>query len=107
MNFGIRNKRVLITGASRGIGASIAEFFAMEECQLSLIARNESNLKKVIQKLNGNKSLHDYIADDLRRPNAPTMVAKKLISKHNNIDIVIHNLGGGLGIKDPIAKVND
>ena len=44
MNLGIKNKRVIITGSSRGIGEEIANQFANEGCRLTLIARNEKKL---------------------------------------------------------------
>ena len=55
MNLGLKNKRVLITGASRGIGEEIAKQFAAEGCKLVLIARNKAKLKKVIDRIGGKK----------------------------------------------------
>ena len=40
MDLGLKNKRVLITGASRGLGKEIAKQFFKEGALLTLIARN-------------------------------------------------------------------
>ena len=40
MELKLKNKAVLITGASKGIGLAVAEVFAAEGCHLHLAARN-------------------------------------------------------------------
>ncbi len=107
MDLGIAKKRVLITGASRGIGAEIARSFAKEGCQISLIARDRINLESVLKQIGGSESGHDYLDLNLREPGTPTEAVKELLSNHESIDIVVHNVGGGLGIKDPLAETNE
>jgi len=107
MDLGIKNKRVVITGGSRGIGAEIARHFAKEGCRLSLIARNRKNLESMMDEVGGAREGHDFLDLDLRGRNTPNKAVNKLLSKHESIDIVVHNVGGGLGVKNPLAEAKD
>src|SRR6478752_4261913 len=51
MDLHLRGKRVLITGASKGIGAAAAESFAEEGCHLRLAARSGDQLKALCDRL--------------------------------------------------------
>ena len=104
MDLGLKNKRVLITGASKGIGASIANSFLKEDSKVTLVARDE---KKLISLLSGFTKENDYISADLRQASSPSKVAKEVVSRHKTIDIIIHNVGGALGIKNPFSPVKD
>ena len=106
MDLALGKKRIVITGASRGIGAEIARFFSLEGGHLSLIARDEDNLKNLISSFS-NESNHDYVAADLRENGAPRETIKEIIARHGKIDIMIHNVGGGLGIKNLTADIKD
>ena len=69
MDLHLRGKRVLITGASKGIGAAAAEAFAEEGCHLILAARSGDALKALAERL---RSTHQIDATahvaDLRNP---------------------------------------
>lgn len=51
MKLGLENKKVLITGASQGIGAVAAEAFAEEGSELYLVARNQIKLEELAHDL--------------------------------------------------------
>ena len=107
MDLGIRGKRVLITGGSKGIGAAIAKDFADEGAKVSIVSRNEDRSKQKIGEIGGESKGHEYIVSDLRDGGEPTRVVKELIAKHKKIDVVVHNIGGALGQKNPLGKVED
>lgn len=107
MNFGISGKRVLIVGGSKNIGAAIAKEFAKEDCKIVLVSRNKKKLKNIIHEIGGANRENDFLEANLLDNGEPTIVAKKLISKFNIFDIVVHNIGGALGIKDPLADVEN
>ena len=47
----LKGKRILITGASSGIGRRLAEQLAKEEARLVLVARSEDHLREVAGQL--------------------------------------------------------
>ena len=51
MDLGLTGKRVLITGASQGIGEGLAEVFAEEGANLFLVARQEDRLKEIAKRM--------------------------------------------------------
>jgi len=90
MDLHLRGKRVLITGASKGIGAAAAEAFAEEGCHLRLAARSGDQLKALAERL---RSAHQIDATahvvDLRNPED----IAKLVKDASDIDILVNNAG--------------
>ena len=104
MDLGLKNKRVVITGASRGLGSSVADFFESEGSLLTLISRDKDSLAKKISKYKNFKNKHNFFSFDLRKNNNAKIAAEKVLKKNKKIDIVIHNVGGGLGVKNYLDK---
>jgi NAD(P)-dependent dehydrogenase (short-subunit alcohol dehydrogenase family) len=90
MDLHLRGKRVLITGASKGIGAAAAEAFAEEGCHLLLAARSGDQLKALADRL---RSAHQIDAAtsvvDLRKPEDLARLAKEAA----DIDVLVNNAG--------------
>ncbi|MFC1646112.1 SDR family NAD(P)-dependent oxidoreductase [Candidatus Omnitrophota bacterium] len=107
MDFGIKDKRVLITGGSKNIGAAIAKAFAVEGSKVTIVARSKDKSEQLVKELEDSGSGHDFLIVDLREPGTPTRVANELLNRHKAIDIVIHNVGGGLGQKNPLGPVDE
>jgi len=51
VDLGLEGKSVLITGGSKGIGRACAQLFAMEGCDIALVARTEGNLEKAAKEI--------------------------------------------------------
>ena len=105
MDLGIAGRLVLITGGSNGIGAAAARAFANEGCRVICVARRKDRLEQIIAELGGAQAGHGYMAVDLLVPNEATAAIHSLANQFGNFDIVLHNLGGALGIKEPLAGV--
>lgn len=58
MDLGLKNKNVLVTGGSKGIGLAVAELFAAEGANVAICARNADDVAAVVKKLaaHGGKS---------------------------------------------------
>lgn len=83
--------KVLITGASSGIGADMARILNKQGHDLVLVARDKQNLEKIKKELDGNVKI---IAMDI----SSTFNCMRLYNKvkKENIDILINNAGFGV-----------
>lgn len=95
MNF--KNKVVLITGSSSGIGAGTAEFLSKLGASLVLIGRNEENLRKIEEKCiavapkNTPKPL--YIQADVTLELDVIRIIDETIKHFGQLDVLINNAG--------------
>ena len=90
MDLHLKGKRVLITGASKGIGAAAAEAFAEEGCHVRLAARNADAMEALAKKLRAEHSVEVTAhAVDLRKPDDLARLAKEAA----DIDILVNNAG--------------
>ena len=90
MDLHLRGKRVLITGASKGIGAAAAEAFAEEGCHLRLAARSTEQMQALADRLRSSHQIDVQVHGvDLR--NADDLA--KLAKHAADIDILVNNAG--------------
>jgi NAD(P)-dependent dehydrogenase (short-subunit alcohol dehydrogenase family) len=90
MDLHLRGKRVLITGASKGIGAAAAEAFAEEGCHIHLAARNVEMLEALAYRLRARHQIDVTIHPvDLRKPDDLASLA----ATAGDIDILVNNAG--------------
>ncbi|KAA0078551.1 SDR family oxidoreductase [Tardiphaga sp. P9-11] len=90
MDLHLRGKRVLITGASKGIGAAAAEAFAEEGCDLRLAARNVEQMQALADRLRSSHQIDVAVHGvDLRKPEDLASLA----AAASDIDILVNNAG--------------
>ncbi len=85
---GIQSNTVLITGASRGLGASFSKVLAHDGFKIIGIGRNIYNLKSVISSLPNQDLGHSYLELDITDASQVQMLLKDL-----NIYALINNAG--------------
>lgn len=90
----LKNKTVLITGASSGIGAATARAFAEAGSKLILSARREDKLAQLKSELENNfNSEVDIYALDVQDLSSVKDFYKKVSEKTEDIDILVNNAG--------------
>ena len=107
MEFKIAGKSALVIGASRGLGRKIALNLAEEGAKVGVIARSQPEIEQLVEVMGGESQGHWGIIQDLMPTNVPTQIAQDIISRNFPIDIIIHNLGGTLAIRDPFCSIEE
>lgn len=87
---GVAGKRVIITGATAGIGLSAARELARRGAQLSIIARDPDRGQEACRRIGGPVDL--FLAD-LSSQVSIRRVASDLVSKYERIDVLVNNAG--------------
>jgi NADP-dependent 3-hydroxy acid dehydrogenase YdfG len=90
----MKNKVVVITGASQGIGEQIAYAFSViKNITLILLARSEENLKKVTAKCKENGADTHFHVCDVSNENAVQSVGQEILLKWGAPDVLVNNAG--------------
>ena len=98
MNLSLENKHALVCGSTQGIGKAIAAELAGSGATVTLVARNEDELKKTCKELpTPFNQKHDYIHSDFFRPEELKSRVEHYLLSSGNIHILINNTGGPSG----------
>jgi NAD(P)-dependent dehydrogenase (short-subunit alcohol dehydrogenase family) len=87
MDLQLAGKRVLVTGASRGMGLAIAEAFLAEGASVTATARRSS------PELDATAA--DFVPADLATPNGPRELVEAARAIDPHLDVLVNNAGGG------------
>lgn len=102
----LQNKTILITGASRGIGAAVATRFAAEGAHVILTARTVGGLEAVddaIQKISGTPAT--IVPLDLRNGDLIDNLAAQIYERFGKLDVLVGN-AAMLGSLSPLAHAS-
>ena len=89
----MKNKVVIITGASSGIGKSCAFEFSKLCAKVVLVARSESSLKDISFKINQNGGESIFSVADVSIESDCKKMIEETILKFGKIDILVNNAG--------------
>jgi 3-oxoacyl-[acyl-carrier protein] reductase len=83
-------KKILITGASGGIGSSIADKFLNNTYEMILTSSSDNSLNKLKEKYGNN---HHYYILDFNNPDENNTILKKISDEHQDLNIIVNNAG--------------
>lgn len=90
----LTGRRILLTGASRGVGLAVARLFLQHGALVLGVARDGSRLERVAAELSpaGPKAFA-WLALDLTDPKAPARLAQAVSERWGALDILMNNAG--------------
>ncbi len=91
--FDLSNKVAVITGASRGIGKSIAKAYARASAHVVCVSRTEKALTAVVEEIKKENGSASVSTCDVSDPETFNNLIKDTSVTHGSVDILINNAG--------------
>jgi short-subunit dehydrogenase len=88
-----KDKVVIVTGASSGIGEAIARKFALNGSRVVLAARSELRLSQITKEINDSGGQAIFVKTDVSLEPDCKYLIEKTIEKYSQIDILVNNAG--------------
>lgn len=99
----LKNKIVVVTGASQGLGKLLSIELAKLGAKVALVARNEKLLNEVKQEINKNNGEAEVFICDITDYDQVKQTVKKIIEKFKTIDVLIN--GAGIYTSDKFEEI--
>lgn len=87
------NQRIILTGASSGIGANMAVEYGKQGCKLLLVARRKEQLESIAANVVAVGGEAHILVADVTEPDTATIAVEMAIQRWGGIDLVIANAG--------------
>jgi len=95
MDLGLKDKRALVTGASKGLGFATALLLAQEGCRVAINGRDEARLSVAAGRIaKETKARAIALPGDLTDPDVPDEVVGAAVRALGGLDILVTNAGG-------------
>jgi NAD(P)-dependent dehydrogenase (short-subunit alcohol dehydrogenase family) len=105
----VKNKVVLITGASSGIGKAAALKIAEAGAKTIIVARTEEKLLETRQEIEARGGSAIIQAVDVADPASCEALVKRVLEEHGGVDILINNAGRSIrrAIENSLDRFHD
>jgi len=105
----VQGKVALITGASSGIGLTVAKKLASAGAHVLLVSRTEETLKEVQAEIQAEGGIASVFPCDLNDMNSIDEVSKQIIASVDHIDILINNAGRSIrrAVHESVDRFHD
>jgi 3-oxoacyl-[acyl-carrier protein] reductase len=94
MDFGLKDKVAIVTGASKGMGLAISKAYLSEGVKVMMVSRDEALLQNHVLACRKEGGIVDFVAGDVSDPDLATKVVNKVKDLWGRTDILINNAGG-------------
>ena len=98
MDLNLKNKVIIVTGGSKGIGLGITETLVKEGAIPVIISRNKASVEAVINKIHSEGKEAHYAIAELSDPEQCKNAVAVAIKKYGRIDGVVNNAGVNDGV---------
>lgn len=105
LEFDLSDKIALVTGASKGIGRSIALTLARAGADIIATARSEEELKGLVSEIKGLGRRSEYIVADLSNTREAINMANESLKIFGRVDILVNN--AGVSFPQPALEVTE
>lgn len=92
----LKGQVAIINGASRGMGAAIAELYAAEGAKVGLLARTQADLDAVAAKIRAKGCVAEVAVADVRERQQVFDAIGKLRAALGPVDILVNSTGAGI-----------
>ena len=96
MKFDLNNKVAIVTGASQGIGETIAVEMANSGAYVICLARNKDALDSTLNIIEKNGKQAAAYSCDISNNDQFNQIIKSVVKEHEKIDILVNNAGFAL-----------
>ncbi len=95
MDLGLKDKRALVIGASRGLAYATALQLAKEGCKVAINSRDEAKVKTAAEKIAEETGASvTGLAGDVSDPSVPAKLVEQAVQFLGGLDVLVTNAGG-------------
>ncbi len=94
--FDLKNRVVIVTGSTKGIGQGIAQGLALSGANVVIVSRSDIDCNHVAEEINDLGGNAIAFATDLTKLNGINALVAKTLETYGSIDILVNNAGAAI-----------